>query len=119
MNDPVGHLDYYPNGGSLQLGCVHTSSDDSMGGAAANITAFFMFNGCDHERANIYFYESVKSDCGFESQMCDDYSNYENGKCEDSAVTAPMGLNARMLPGLNIPAKLYLRTNGESPFCIK
>ncbi|XP_055942310.1 inactive pancreatic lipase-related protein 1-like isoform X2 [Argiope bruennichi] len=100
---------------ALFVDVIHTDGADII----LMVTAFFMFNGCDHERANIYFYESVKSDCGFVSQICDDYSSYENGKCENSAVTARMGLNAQMLPELHFPAKFFLRTNGQSPFCIK
>ncbi|GIY50445.1 lipase domain-containing protein [Caerostris extrusa] len=96
MNDAVGHMDFYPNGGQLQLGCVHTSQSGSgAAGAMTNITAFFIFNGCDHERANEFFMESVNHESAFRSVLCDSYSDYENGKCDGSSVTAEMGFHAK------------------------
>ncbi|GIY38430.1 inactive pancreatic lipase-related protein 1 [Caerostris darwini] len=152
MNDAVGHMDFYPNGGQLQLGCVHTSQSGSGAvGAMTNtensfivdsplstfgecpialfgiphkieqnfsfiFTAFFIFNGCDHERANEFFMESVNHENAFQSVLCDSYSDYENGKCKDSSVTAQMGFHAKKIPGLKFPAKFYLRTRGDTPF---
>ncbi|GFY71072.1 pancreatic triacylglycerol lipase [Trichonephila inaurata madagascariensis] len=120
MNEPLGHMDFFPNGGSLQLGCVRTSQSDSAAGRAINFTAAWRLNGCDHDRANRYFHESIQSKCKFDSVKCDDYEDYEKGKCNKSnSISAYMGFHAQMKTELDNPAKFYLRTNAEAPFCAK
>ncbi|GFU32154.1 pancreatic triacylglycerol lipase [Nephila pilipes] len=120
MNDPLGHMDFFPNGGSLQHGCVRTSQSDSVAGRAINFTAAWVFNSCDHDRANQYFHESIKSKCKFESVKCDSYEDYEEDKCvKSNSTSAYMGFYARKMSKLESPAKFYLRTNAEAPFCTK
>lgn len=63
--EPLGHADYYPNGGESQPGC---------GIDFAGI--------CSHGRAYEYFAESIKLS-KFISHNCDTYENYKDGLCQN------------------------------------
>ncbi|XP_076289001.1 pancreatic triacylglycerol lipase-like [Lasioglossum baleicum] len=62
--DPIGDIDFYPNGGSLQPGC--------------------MTNTCSHLRAYKYFAESINSTPGFVAVKCNSYANFLEGKCRSN-----------------------------------
>lgn len=100
VDEPVGHLDYYPNGGfAAQPGC----SNENLG-----LT-------CSHARANKFFVESVTSDVGFTSYKCDSWDKFQEGLCMDNP-TSLMGLPAsRRDP----EGTYYLRTRDQSPFAIR
>ncbi|CAG9861221.1 unnamed protein product [Phyllotreta striolata] len=95
-NRDLGHVDYWPNGGSDQPGCGGLLD---IGGA------------CSHSRSYKYFAESVMSD-GFLSHKCDNYEDYENGKC-DKEPTSPMG---EYSPDYRATGRYFLQTHSESPF---
>ncbi|XP_053985503.1 lipase member H-like [Hylaeus volcanicus] len=60
---PLGDIDFYPNGGTDQLGCT-----------AATLGA------CSHYRAPHYFAESINSERGFWGVKCDNYEDYRAGE---------------------------------------
>ncbi|GBP49664.1 Pancreatic lipase-related protein 3 [Eumeta japonica] len=62
-----GTCDFYANGGLGQPGCL----DSEMGKS-----------GCDHERACLYFAESITSKLGFYSTRCLSWISYMIGWCE-------------------------------------
>lgn len=62
----IGDSDYYPNGGSRQPGC-----------------GLDLVGTCAHGRAYSYFAESIISS-GFYSLLCDSYSSFSNGKCQNN-----------------------------------
>ncbi|XP_054710965.1 pancreatic lipase-related protein 2-like [Uloborus diversus] len=121
LGDPIGHIDFYPNGGRRQPGCSYTSESNSTVGAVVNITTKYLSNGCDHERANQYFLESINNqDCRFLAVHCHSYVDYEQGLCPpDDLSVLEMGLRAHPVEGLPIKSKFFLRTNDKSPFCIE
>ncbi|CAN8028912.1 unnamed protein product, partial [Ixodes persulcatus] len=47
--EPIGHVDFYPNGGGMQLGCK--------------------IRGCSHKRAKIYYLNSIER-CWYTSRCC-------------------------------------------------
>lgn len=53
---PSGHVDFYANGGFDQPGC-YQQTDKSPG-------------SCNHDRAPIYYAESIQSDTGFWGFRC-------------------------------------------------
>nr|XP_042906570.1 pancreatic lipase-related protein 2-like [Parasteatoda tepidariorum] len=122
MEKPVGHVDFYPNGGKSQLGCDLVSrTSEVILGRELNSSAKFFPSACDHERANEFFSESVKnSSCQFIGVLCNSYEDFEKKNCTtENSITAVMGFHARKRRGLQFPSKFYLKTNDSYPFCIK
>nr|CAD7448806.1 unnamed protein product [Timema bartmani] len=63
--EPLGHADFYPNGGSPpQPGCV------------LDVTGV-----CSHARSFEYFAESIITTAGFQGEMCANWLTYETGAC--------------------------------------
>ncbi|GFQ70084.1 pancreatic lipase-related protein 2, partial [Trichonephila clavata] len=80
ISAPIGHMDFYPNGGRRQPD-----------------TTKWIQNGCDHGRANAFFQESIlNSECRFLAVECPSYKYYEHGLCspKNSTVTE-MGFHAQ------------------------
>ncbi|OXA62568.1 pancreatic lipase-related protein 2 [Folsomia candida] len=67
--DPLGHIDWYPNGGRYQPGCGVDPS-----------------GSCAHDRAPAMFMESVFSQLKFFGRQCEDYDLYKNGDCDSNAL---------------------------------
>jgi len=65
----MGHVDYYPNGGSSQPGC-----------------GLDLVGSCAHSRAYEYYAESLLEN-HFVSQKCDTYRNFGNSLCNQNAVS--------------------------------
>lgn len=121
IGDPVGHIDFYPNGGRRQPGCVYASDSNGAVGAIVNATTKWIINGCDHGRANKFFFESINNfKCRFLATWCNSYDDFEKGDClPQNSTLSEMGLHAKKIPGVPMKSKFFLRTNGESPFCIQ
>ncbi|KAF5274258.1 hypothetical protein FQR65_LT04376 [Abscondita terminalis] len=66
---PIGHADFFVNGGLLQPSCSKT-----------NIS-------CSHKRSVDLYLESITSKVGFRAIMCDSLSNFETDKCINNTVT--------------------------------
>ena len=90
----LGHADFYPNGGSKQVGCVI-----DLGGS------------CSHSLSYEYFAESINSKAGFLSARCSSYVDFNMGMCKSN--TAFMG---GVEPNLNVKGNHYLNTNMKSPY---
>lgn len=60
--EPLGHVEYYPNGGIIQAGCT------------INLV-------CSHLRATIYYAESIDTNQVFTAHRCDSYDDYLNNLC--------------------------------------
>ncbi|GIY70844.1 hypothetical protein CDAR_616471 [Caerostris darwini] len=106
--DPLGDIDFYPNGGAKQPQCE--SVEDSS-----------EYLSCNHDAAPYFFLQSINTDkCLFRSVQCPSYDDFLDGQCPpDSSATDLMGLPAQKIPCLAPKSKFYLRTMEVSPYCLQ
>ncbi|XP_076240337.1 uncharacterized protein LOC143182900 [Calliopsis andreniformis] len=116
---PMGDVDFYPNGGRMQTGCSNLFL-----GAVSDIIWSSAVEGrslCNHRRAYKLFTDSVSPKCRFPAFPCDHgYDGLLRGDC------FPCGANRMGRPCGDMgyysdesPARgqLYLVTRDEEPFC--
>ncbi|EFN84677.1 Pancreatic triacylglycerol lipase [Harpegnathos saltator] len=114
---PLGHIDFFPNGGQEQPGCVDIKNSVVVSHLQENQLDRNI--ACSHLRAWYYFMESVQSqnkECKFAAWPCPDRISYIRGMCfpmETIERNQEMGYAANRGP-LGI---YYLPTRAESPFC--
>uniref|UniRef100_A0A182P0U5 Lipase domain-containing protein n=1 Tax=Anopheles epiroticus TaxID=199890 RepID=A0A182P0U5_9DIPT len=121
---PMGTVDYYPNGGRVQHGCTNL-----FVGAVTDIiwappTTVEGRSLCNHRRAYKFFIDSVAPRCHFPAFPCESYDQFAAGECFDcgagsngtSSACGRMGYYAtsRDVGGYG---QLYLRTRDEEPYC--
>ncbi|XP_053685621.1 pancreatic triacylglycerol lipase-like [Sabethes cyaneus] len=95
---PLGHANFYPNGGRTQPGC------------GIDITG-----NCAHTRAHQYFAESIGSPLGFVGVRCASHQEILEGLCTESGPTALMGGEPSNY-GRGVSGYYHLLTNEQSPF---
>lgn len=95
---PVGHVDFYPNGGKMQPGCKPLDI------------------ACDHLRAPAYFLESLRNkQCSFQSAPCQGgFQALEKGRCQARGQKGLMGYFSNTVAGRGIQT---LVTNAKSNYC--
>ncbi|XP_033335516.2 uncharacterized protein LOC117225844 [Megalopta genalis] len=116
---PMGDVDFYPNGGRMQTGCSNLFL-----GAVSDIIWSSAVEGrslCNHRRAYKLFTDSVSPKCRFPAFPCErGYDGLVKGEC------FPCGMNGVGRPCGDMgyysdesPARgqLYLVTREEEPFC--
>ncbi|PZC85279.1 hypothetical protein B5X24_HaOG200530 [Helicoverpa armigera] len=115
---PLGHVDFYPNGGRVQHGCsnlfVGAVSDFVLPWAAASPEGRSL---CNHRRAYKFFTDSVSPKCHFPAFPCADYDTFLEGRCfpcDGQRRCGNMGYYADRSLGRG---QLYLLTREEEPFC--
>ncbi|XP_047024688.1 pancreatic triacylglycerol lipase-like isoform X2 [Helicoverpa zea] len=96
---PLGHIDFYPNGGTRQPGCGY----DIRG-------------LCAHNRAHMYLAESIISSVPFTAVRCQSFNElYYTGNCTGTGETLIMG-------GFDIhygkDGIYYLETNDQKPYAL-
>ncbi|XP_043927428.1 phospholipase A1 member A [Protopterus annectens] len=113
---PVGHIDYFINGGKDQPACP------------SNPLSFFRYMTCDHTHAvHIYMnaIKAVNSSCHMFGIPCSSYEEFINGNCLDCfdpfqqscpriGLEKHGGITVEALPQ---QVKLYLMTSPTAPFC--
>ncbi|XP_064120585.1 pancreatic lipase-related protein 3-like isoform X3 [Macrobrachium nipponense] len=106
---PLGHVDFFPNGGHHQPGCEVVNGsiiDDWMD----------LFEGCSHSRATELWIESISAtdpDKVFKSWPCSDYESYMNGLCQTCGEGClEMGFHTAQ----SLSGEYFLRTNTKYPF---
>lgn len=72
MTEPIGHVDFYPNGGSVQPGCKQYNSPSGLSNDVS-YQNFVKLLGCNHERSHEYFIESIAPSCPFMAVQCESY----------------------------------------------
>ncbi|KAG5898143.1 hypothetical protein JTB14_034000 [Gonioctena quinquepunctata] len=130
MQESIGHIDYYPNGGTDQPGCtsgvVHYIKE-------ANGSFFYgvkKYLSCNHMRSHELFLESltVNPKCPFMTVECSSFQEFKNGNCfdcgRDKEKCLPFGFHGRKHYEKQLGNRLrhtsrvqYLITGATSPFC--
>ncbi|XP_058151476.1 lipase member H isoform X2 [Dasypus novemcinctus] len=67
--EPLGNIDFYPNGGLDQPGCPQT------------IFGGMQYFKCDHQRSVYLYLSSLRENCAITAYPCESYRDYRNGKC--------------------------------------
>ncbi|XP_019628277.1 PREDICTED: pancreatic triacylglycerol lipase-like isoform X2 [Branchiostoma belcheri] len=121
MYDPVGHLDFYPNGGIEMPGCDQGLFDFiALNGGIYEGGREFV--ACNHLKAIEYFDDSIGTTCPMMGYPCRDNDRFQDGHCMDcgSQGCAQMGYHAdRYAPPAGVTnLKYYLNTAERSPHCV-
>uniref|UniRef100_A0A3B4E888 Hepatic triacylglycerol lipase n=2 Tax=Pygocentrus nattereri TaxID=42514 RepID=A0A3B4E888_PYGNA len=108
ISQNVGHIDFYPNGGSVQPGCQMT----------------FIYPGlpktikCAHQRAVHLFTDSLlHTDQQMTAYQCRDSAAFDRGLCLDCKKNRcnTLGYNVRRVHNKNKKG-FYLKTGSQTPF---
>ncbi|XP_063235180.1 pancreatic triacylglycerol lipase-like [Bacillus rossius redtenbacheri] len=97
--NPIGHADFFPNGGGMvQPGCNNDMAELGLG-------------SCSHTRSHKYFEESITTRTGFVGKQCANWATYKSGKCAHNA-------HALMGEKVSTSAKgtYFLATRSSAPF---
>lgn len=70
----VGHVDFYPNGGTDQPGCDKGMVQYISAEHGSFVQGLRKFLGCNHVRSYEFFTESINTKCEYKAITC---SNYE------------------------------------------
>ncbi|XP_076859388.1 endothelial lipase isoform X1 [Brachyhypopomus gauderio] len=113
IQQPIGDIDIYPNGGDVQPGCA---LGDVLSTAAAG--NFMDVMKCEHERAVHLFVDSLmnKQHAGFAYQ-CTGPDRFNKGICLSCRKNRcnSIGYNARKMRKRR-NTKMYLKTRADTPF---
>ncbi|KAF0027642.1 hypothetical protein F2P81_020383 [Scophthalmus maximus] len=118
MSQPMGHIDFYPNGGELMPGCKANK------GRPTDLDAIWegtkKFDGCNHARAHQYYSESMAKPQGFLGFPCSDKDSFAAGKCFpcENGQCPLMGHDAdrfTVTDGVS-KTKYFLNTGSSTPF---
>nr|XP_040142877.1 lipase member I isoform X1 [Ictidomys tridecemlineatus] len=118
IQEPLGHIDFYPNGGKKQPGCPKS------------IFSGLEYIKCDHQRAIHLFMATLETNCIFVSFPCSSYRDYKASLCVDcgsfkknscprlgyEAELWKIGMKGRV-EGWPHRTIVYLDTSSASPFC--
>ncbi|KAL4710463.1 hypothetical protein ACJJTC_008865 [Scirpophaga incertulas] len=124
ISEPIGHVDFYPNGGSVQPGCKAGAQQ----GADFSPTVMKIL-GCSHVRSHELFTESLSPKCPFIGIQCESYEAFLAGNCTTCGpkhYCIPMGYNSYSaykqlqnagVVDTNSNIALYSMTGSDKPFC--
>ncbi|CAL4090360.1 unnamed protein product [Meganyctiphanes norvegica] len=111
---PMGHVDFYPNGGRMQKGCTNLfvgGVSDILWPKEGEGNGRYL---CNHRRGYKYFTASVTPQCIFPSFVCRDYETFLKGDCFPCKNCGKMGYFSEEAVGRG---QLYLVTSEMDPFC--
>ncbi|XP_021513749.1 lipase member H [Meriones unguiculatus] len=112
--EPLGHMDFYPNGGLDQPGCPKT------------IFGGIKYFKCDHQMSVFLYLASLQNNCSITAYPCDSYRDYRNGKCVSCGVgqSKPCPLlgyyadNWKKYLGDPPMTKVFFDTAEKKPYCM-
>ncbi|KAK9537228.1 hypothetical protein VZT92_004863 [Zoarces viviparus] len=110
---PVGHVDFFLNGGKDQTGCARSS-----------FASMYGYVICDHMRALHVYMSALNGSCPMVGVPCSSYEDFLKGRCLDCGVfkgTCPtIGLSPNsgiVVSPVPREQKLFLLTTSSPPFC--
>ncbi|XP_071316991.1 lipase member H-like [Trachinotus anak] len=114
FREPLGHIDFYANGGTDQPGCPKTIFS---GGA---------YFKCDHQRSVLLYLESLNRTCASRAFPCSTYNDFLDGNClncdQFGAAGCPVfGYDVTRWKDIlqkRGQTKTFFTTNANSPFCM-
>lgn len=113
IQEPIGHIDIYPNGGDVQPGC-------SLGDVLSTVAAgnFVEVMKCEHERAVHLFVDSLmnKDHVSYAFQ-CTGPDRFKKGICLSCRKNRcnSIGYNTKKMRNRR-NSKMYLKTRADTPF---
>ncbi|XP_076606933.1 lipase member H [Chaetodon auriga] len=113
FRQPLGHIDFYANGGTDQPGCPKT------------ILSGGSYFKCDHQRSVLLYMESVNRTCASTAFPCSSYSEFLDGDCLScdrfGAAGCPVfGYDVTEWRDVLLrlsQTKMFFTTNSLPPFC--
>ncbi|XP_031530313.1 lipase member I isoform X2 [Vicugna pacos] len=118
IKEPLGHIDFFPNGGKRQPGCPKS------------IFSGLEFIKCDHQRAVYLFMAALETGCNFISLPCYSYKHYKTGLCVDcdnfKEKSCPkLGYQTELwkddlkerIENRSLRTTVFLDTTDTNPFC--
>ncbi|XP_054482107.1 lipase member H-like [Anoplopoma fimbria] len=114
FREPLGHIDFYANGGADQPGCPRTIFS---GGS---------YFKCDHQRSVLLYLDSMNQTCTSMAYPCTSYKDFLDGDCLScdrfGAAGCPVfGYGVTKWKDVLLKlgqTKTYFTTNKVSPFCM-
>ncbi|XP_052271535.1 pancreatic triacylglycerol lipase-like, partial [Dreissena polymorpha] len=115
IKQPVGAVDFYPNGGKDQPGCPTTYFAQIKWLFSGNFQLINNFI-CSHMRVLEFFTESINSACQFKASLCPHIDATSWMQCQDcqNGACAKMGFH---VDPTSKPGSYFLLTNPSSPYC--
>ncbi|XP_035207087.1 inactive pancreatic lipase-related protein 1-like isoform X2 [Stegodyphus dumicola] len=127
--NPLGHADFYPNGGIKQDSCRLQILKSYLALDFLYATISLVPRVCSHMQAVQYYKASINpKKCEIIGVQCPDYESFASGKCtscyRNGSNCAVMGMNheyytnRRNFTGITtVPRKFYLNTTLTYPYC--
>ncbi|KAJ8952140.1 hypothetical protein NQ318_018476 [Aromia moschata] len=130
LTESIGHVDYYPNGGSDQPGCGKSVVDYIKDANGSFFHGVKKYLGCNHARSHEFFLDSIISNprCKYLTISCSSFQDFVSGKCFDCGKhrekCIPFGYHGRGHYDKFLRNKWkhtsrvqYLLTSDSAPFC--
>ncbi|KAJ4450331.1 hypothetical protein ANN_01751 [Periplaneta americana] len=113
---PMGDVDFYPNGGRMQKGCTNlfVGAVTDILWSASDVEGRSL---CNHRRAYKFFTDSVSPRCHFPSFPCESYDKFLEGDCFPCNGERRCGNMGYYADRSNGRGTLFLITREEEPFC--
>ncbi|XP_077284390.1 pancreatic lipase-related protein 2 [Arctopsyche grandis] len=128
--ESIGHIDYFPNGGSNQPGCNQGMMEYLNAQQGSIFRTLRQFLGCNHIRAYEFFTESISPSCPFLTMQCESYQDFTRGACfkcgEEDHNCLPFGFHSyrgykRLVESNTIdvskPLNVFFMTTDRESFC--
>ncbi|PAA90690.1 hypothetical protein BOX15_Mlig003920g1 [Macrostomum lignano] len=118
LMQPVGHVDFYPNGGKKQPDCSQNPITGIIINGIVEGTKWVV--ACYHMRVlQLVSTTLIHAQGDYKAFPCDSYENFKAGKCAGCGITgcAQMGIRAaEWNPSGLTNVKMFLDTDGHEPY---